>query len=53
MLKALRPNPQVLVVSEQRLRALIRLGIWIGVVSVFYLSAGLWFQGIQLARPPG
>ena len=37
MLKVLRPSPQALVVSERRLQALIRLGIWIGTVSVFYL----------------
>ncbi len=37
MLKVLRPSPQVLVISERRLQALIRLGIWIGIVSVFYL----------------
>jgi len=37
MLKVLHPSPQVLVISERRLQALIRLGIWIGTVSVFYL----------------
>jgi hypothetical protein len=37
MLKILRPSPQVLVISERRLQALIRLGIWVGIVSVFYL----------------
>ena len=37
MLKVLRPSPRVLIISERRLQALIRLGIWIGIVSVFYL----------------
>ena len=37
MVKVLRPTPQVLIISERRLQALIRLGIWTGIVCVFYL----------------
>jgi hypothetical protein len=37
MVKILRPTPLVLIISERRLQALIRLCIWTGVVCVFYL----------------
>lgn len=37
MLKVFRPQPNILVVSQTRAQALVRLGIWVVVVSIFYL----------------
>lgn len=37
MFKVLRPQPNMLVVSQTRAQALVRLVIWIAVVSIFYL----------------
>lgn len=36
MFKVIRPGPGILVVSEKPLPALIRLGIWLSVVAIFY-----------------
>ena len=36
MFRILRPSPNVLVISGSPLQALIRLGIWVGVVAIFY-----------------
>lgn len=36
MFKLIRPGPGVLVVSEKPLPALVRLGIWLSLVGIFY-----------------
>jgi len=58
MVKVLRPTPQVLIISERRLQALIRLGIWIAIVCVFYLvvlngasPAGGYWEWLLLLFP--
>lgn len=51
MFKVTRPNHDILIVSEKPLAALVRLGIWLGVVGIFYAVVLGWESGATIPAP--